>query len=758
MHYTTNNVFTKRIRKVQVLVLIFVYTSGVAFGQSDPSARIKKALYEINFTKNDSLKIVKLSELANFFYNYLNDAHSADSLSEIAINIAETGTHPNLKLLTYNCYLESNDLDLYHQQALQYINKALLLVKLPGNSRMKWRTYHNQVAILLSMHEHKKALEFSNKSMALAINIHDTDLIVKSYLDKAKGYEALNLKLDALGNYLNAKELAEYKGNRDLEIICYSALSNFYYLNSMYEKADEYNQNQICLVRSQQPVDSISLMWAIYDMQLIHSRYNNKMANEQSIFESIDFAIRTRNKKLKIYEFALCRTYYIENDRIDLLYNLYHYRHPVEFNQMLSVNPTLYYRLQAFFKEYENKTDSARFFFKKAEKLVLSESNKIFISTFYYRFGQFLIRQNRKKEAIEKFKTALTIAQQDSNYVKVEYMLKASRQLESLYHDLGDYKTAYAYSKQNKDFADTINFLAVKDQVFMLDLVRKNASLEQEKEKAKHKAELDKQKSETTIKQRKTERNMLAGGLVFLILIAYFIHNNFKNQKQSNVLLIAAKKKSEDLLLNILPYEIAEELKINDSVKAKKFENVTVMFTDFKEFTRVSEQLSAEELVRIIHYYFSEFDRIISKYSIEKIKIIGDSYMCVGGLPVVNETHAFDVVSAALDLQDFMAVEKRSRLNRSEPFFELRIGIHTGPVVAGIVGINKFAYDIWGDTVNTASRLESEGVTNKVNISGNTYELVRHRFSCTYRGRIVAKHKGEIDMYFADFPETAILS
>jgi class 3 adenylate cyclase len=174
------------------------------------------------------------------------------------------------------------------------------------------------------------------------------------------------------------------------------------------------------------------------------------------------------------------------------------------------------------------------------------------------------------------------------------------------------------------------------------------------------------------------------------------------------------------------------------------------MFTDFKNFTQASEQMSAEELVREINFYYSEFDNIISRHNIEKIKIIGDSYMCASGLPVVNERHALDVVAAALELQQFMIAQKAEKGARGASFFELRIGIHTGPVVAGIVGHKKFAYDIWGDTVNTASRMENAGEPNKINISGATYEKVKDHFSCTYRGKVEAKHKGLIDMYFVD--------
>jgi ligand-binding sensor domain-containing protein len=219
---------------------------------------------------------------------------------------------------------------------------------------------------------------------------------------------------------------------------------------------------------------------------------------------------------------------------------------------------------------------------------------------------------------------------------------------------------------------------------------------------------------------------------------------------EKNIIVEKEKQRSDALLLNILPEEVAEELKTKGSAEAKQFDEVTVLFTDFKNFTQISEKMTPKELVEEIHTCFKAFDTITVKQGIEKIKTIGDSYMCAGGLPVANKNHAEYVVRASLEIQEFILNRVAERTALGKESFQIRIGIHTGPVVAGIVGIKKFAYDIWGDTVNTASRMESSGEAGKVNISGTTYELVKDKFACTNRGKIQVKGKGEIDMYFVE--------
>jgi class 3 adenylate cyclase len=249
----------------------------------------------------------------------------------------------------------------------------------------------------------------------------------------------------------------------------------------------------------------------------------------------------------------------------------------------------------------------------------------------------------------------------------------------------------------------------------------------------------------------------LIGISILILFIALVLFNTIRRKKRDNLALIEKnetisieKKRSDDLLHNILPEEVAEELKSKGSADARQFDEVTVLFTDFKDFTKLSEKMTAKELVEEIHTCFKAFDNIMEVYGIEKIKTIGDSYMCAGGLPVANKTHAVDVVLAGLDIQQFILNRVAERIALNLEPFQIRIGIHTGPVVAGIVGIKKFAYDIWGDTVNTASRMESSGEAGKINISEITCELVKDKFNCIPRGKIQAKGKGELDMYFVE--------
>ena len=270
-------------------------------------------------------------------------------------------------------------------------------------------------------------------------------------------------------------------------------------------------------------------------------------------------------------------------------------------------------------------------------------------------------------------------------------------------------------------------------------------SLKQEQEQLKvemkHQEQMNKERS---------RRNMFMFGGIGILLLAVGLWSRLRYVRKSRAIIQQEKDRSENLLLNILPAEVAEELKLHGKAAARNYELVSIIFTDFKSFTETSEKLSAAELVEELNYCFEGFDAIMEKYSIEKIKTIGDAYMAAGGLPVSTDTSTRDTVQAALDMQAFIVERKTKQDSKGLPAFEMRVGIHTGPVVAGIVGVKKFQYDIWGDTVNTASRMESSGEAGQVNISQDTYEQIKDDpdFNFINRGKVHVKGKGELEMYF----------
>lgn len=357
----------------------------------------------------------------------------------------------------------------------------------------------------------------------------------------------------------------------------------------------------------------------------------------------------------------------------------------------------------------------------------------------YYPISEFLISFSNIYKKQDEIDLAISYATRSLNLAR-EYNLKdqiseANLKLSELYRQKGDYKLAHDYYRDHIKFRDSITNVGA---------VQEMARIRTDNEIARKQAEIDLMEQ-----QRRTQKFIgiaTAVALLSIIIIAIGLYRRNKYINKTKKIIENERNRSDKLLLNILPEETARELKFAGRVKSKKFEMVSVLFADIVGFTKISETFSPEDLVKKVDNYFSKFDQLMEKYSLEKIKTMGDCYMCAGGLPFPSKEHAVNIVLVAFEMMDYM---NEMRMKNKELYnFHLRIGINSGPVVAGVVGSKKFSYDIWGDTVNIASRMESSSEMDKINVSANTYELIKDDFICEYRGEIEVKNKGSMRMYY----------
>jgi adenylate cyclase len=395
---------------------------------------------------------------------------------------------------------------------------------------------------------------------------------------------------------------------------------------------------------------------------------------------------------------------------------------------------------------YKNQKNypKALVFAQNALKSAIEEEDEESLPTIYSTLCEINFLLGRNDKAMEYGKNSLAGAKKLNN---LEILKIAHHNLSQIYEKQGKSAEALFYHKTYISLKDSINNkdkgreLTRLSMQFEFDKNKQAQLLEQEKRDVQAKIESGRQKMML---------NVFIGGFAVMLLIAGLIFRSYRREQHNKNIIQQEKQKSDDLLLNILPAQAAEELKAKGYSDARLYAHATVLFTDFKDFTLISEVVTPAALVKMIDFYFSEFDRITAKYNIEKIKTVGDAYVCANGLNNTETDRPHNMVLAAMEFQKFSLEQQKKCEAEGIPFFLCRIGIHTGPVVAGVVGIKKFTYDIWGDTVNVAARMEQHGEPNKINVSEATYLLIKDDFSCEYRGKILAKNKGEVSMYFVD--------
>ena len=567
---------------------------------------------------------------------------------------------------------------------------------------------------------------------------------------------------------VNHKEEAFYSKSRVAYI--YSTQAKYDDAISTYEAALEYAIKDQNLIWQAEVYNSLGLMnnrisnnneainlllkglkigEELNNPNLLKEAYN-LLANVNASLENIE---ESNNYQLKALDIAIQQndSMYIGisyNNLADSYTNEENYSKALEYLEMAEkiqkemtpmdeVGLGYTYTMMAFIYKNEGDLKKADALFEKGLKIREETGTQYEKAMTYNDLAELNLEKRSFQTAKNFLKKSLDISLDAKilELIPTSYLLLA--EIDSLD---GDYKSAYL-NMQNYVFYEG----KLKSEENSREANLSQMKFEVEKRDALKAAEQEKKDAIAAeeLRIQNLQRNVfIAGFSIMLIFAGVFLVQRNRISKE--------KDRSENLLLNILPYETAQELKEKGYADAQPIAEVSVLFTDFKGFTQLSEKLTPSQLVAAIHECFSEFDKIVGKYGVEKIKTIGDAYMAAGGLPTPNKTHALDVVKAAHDIQVFMVKLAEEKKAKGEPFFEIRIGVHTGPVVAGIVGIKKFQYDIWGDTVNTASRMESSGAVGRVNISEFTHDLVQDQVICEYRGEIEAKGKGKVKMYFVN--------
>lgn len=534
----------------------------------------------------------------------------------------------------------------------------------------------------------EEKLLYSNLLLEVVLEDSDFNYIKIGYLQKGNSLQLIGEYHEALEAYFKCMEWAKREDSKSVPANLYVSIADTYSMIGNSESAEKYYNDAILLLRKEN--DSINLASALLnagDEYYKTGQYDKALINfEESgqIFENLDY-------------------------QIGKAYNL--------------GNTGMVYAKQ---RKNELATKSMN------DAIAILEDNED-----YYAISEFLIYMSdlyqEQGNLEEAFEYAYKSHELSNKFNLKDQISDANLQLSELMENAGNFAEALDRYK---------DYVIYRDSIINLENVQKMANLE-----------IDKKQLEVENLQQKRKNQRIIqwstiGILLLTSLLAYGLFKRHKFVKATNKIIEAEKQRSDNLLLNILPEDTAKELKDKGRVEAKKYPQVTVLFSDFKGFTSYAENLSPEVLVKTIDHYFSEFDLIMEKYGLEKIKTIGDAYMAAGGLNFDNEKHAEHMILAAKEMNAF--VNKAKHDDITDATFDIRIGINTGPVVAGVVGTKKFAYDIWGDTVNIASRMESNSEPGRINISEDTYNIIQHTFSCEYRGKLAVKNRGEMNMYFVN--------
>jgi len=634
-------------------------------------------------------------------------------------------------------YLYSNPDTSIYLAGLQYE-----MAQSAGLQLQKAEALLLQARALSQKGAHPQAIDFFNRSMAVFKEVGAKDRLARSFIHRA------NLHID-IGQYDSAhayfnKSLATYQALNDSSGLATVLLRKAYTAENAAEYTNAMEYAFEALRISEKLNDPVGIADAYVRLSAIlyqQKDFEGSITYGKKALEFLELAGDEESKADAYFEIAYS---YLILGELDTA--LVYINRTLDIRTAIGSSPTgissaLNGRgnVYKYMEDYDNALED----YMRSLEISKEQGSELGLMAPTANIGHvYILMEEYEKSLPYLFKAIQMMEASDNRLNIVENYMHISK----AYEELGQFEKSLKWYRKYNTTKDSI-FTTEKDRT-LSELRTRYETQKKEEQIAglEKKAELEKQAHQ----RDRLIKILLVALAVLLVVFAFGLWNRLSFVRKSRGIIQKERDRSESLLLNILPKEVADELKEKGEAEAQLIDHATVLFSDFKGFTAISEKLSPKELVRDLNDCFSAFDAIMDKYGIEKIKTIGDSYMAAGGLPLPDELHAENVVLAAFEMRDFIRAGKAKKIKANLPYFEIRIGIHTGPVVAGIVGVKKFQYDIWGDTVNTASRMESSGEVGKVNISQSTYEMLKNdpRFEFKSRGKIKVKGKGEIDMYF----------
>ena len=719
---------------LKILVCLAFYGSNPSFSFAQNTNLIDSLRTALIHAKKDTFQVILRNDLA--WELKFSKGEEALQLLQSSIKLSQSLNYLKGEAQAYNNQGVVESIRGNFESATKHYQQALFLRQQLKDQKGVASLYNNIGNLQEALGKYEEALINYSKSLTIRENLKDSLRIARTCYNISIVHETMGNYLEALDFIFKHLEIVEQLANPFEVAQAYNQIGNIKFELERWEEALSFYQKALDIRKTLE--DDYELAFAYNSMGIITDQLGESNFEEDKSTQAF-----ARSDEALVY-FRQALDIYKKLEDLEVISSTYN-------------NIGLVYKNRGSYFLKNNQAKQAKDSFAKAldylqQSLGIRKKLKVQkgIMEVYNGIGDVKRRQKDLSAALRYSKAYLAIAEKIKDQ---KFIQKAYKDLSRVYADLQQYDRAYHFRKKYDELRyQRLNEKRIKD----------NERMEINYSDRKKQREIEKQQQElllqeARLKQAKTLRNSLLGGAIALLVLIGLLYNRYRLKNRANIalekknnIIEQERKRSEKLLLNILPSQTAEELKKFGKTKAKRYDSVTVLFTDFKSFTQIAEQLSPEALVAELDECFKAFDEITSRLGIEKIKTIGDAYMCAGGLPVPNKTHAIDLVKAALEIQQFMQNLKTQKIKNNRPVFECRIGIHTGPVVAGIVGSKKFAYDIWGETVNLASRMESAGSVGKVNISQTTYELVKDQYHCIARGKIAVKNTAPVAMYYVE--------